>query len=142
MVLLSADNLEAAEAEARLGAATEDAPLGTRAESLSRLAEVLLRRGRVTDARNAASAAMELLARNGGSIPEGELALRLIWSETLYAAGDVDGARAAIALARERVLAMAERIRDVGVRASFLRRVPENARVLHLAHDWIEGESP
>ncbi len=70
---------------------------------------------------------MELLARDGGSIPDGELALRLIWAETLHAAGDVDGARAAIALARERVLAMAERIREVGVRESFLPRPGERA---------------
>ena len=142
LVLLSAGKLEEAEKEAHLGVATEDTPLSTRAESLSRLAEVLLRRGRVADACNAASAAVELLARNGGSIPDGELALRLTWAETLHAAGDVNGARAAIALARERLLAMAERIRDAGVRESFLRRVPENARVLQLAHDWLEGDRP
>jgi hypothetical protein len=142
LVLLSAGILEEAEKEARLGAATEDAPLSARAESLSRLAEVLLRRGRLTDARHAASAAMDLLARAGGSTPEGELALRLTWAETLFAAGDVGGARVAITVARDLVLAIAERIRDVDLRASFLARVPENARVLQLAHDWLEGESP
>ena len=141
-VLLLAGNLDDAEAEARLGAATEDAPLGTRAESLSRLAEVFLRRGRVPEACQAAGRAMELLAQNGGNIPEGEMSLRLTHAETLHAAGDFDGARAAVAVARARVLALAACIGDASVRECFLRRVPENARTLQLAHDWIEGETP
>jgi eukaryotic-like serine/threonine-protein kinase len=63
--------------------------------------------------------------------------VRLIHAECLHAAGDQDGARAAIATARERILANAAKIGDADYRRSFLENVPENARTLELARQWL-----
>jgi hypothetical protein len=86
--------------------------------------------------------AIALLERIGGEMSEGEIDLRLTWAEALHASGDGEAARAAIAATRDRLLELAERLSDVELRASFLRRVPENARTLALARAWIEGETP
>ena len=42
--------------------------------------------------------------------------------------------------ARKRLLQRAERISRPAWRASFLERVPENARTLSLAHEWVGDE--
>jgi hypothetical protein len=71
-----------------------------------------------------------------GAVEEGETAVRLVWAEALHASGDRRAAVSAIAAARERVLARSEKIADPRARASFLERVPENARTLSLFRDW------
>ena len=48
-----------------------------------------------------------------------------------------DDARAALAEARARILAVAEPIDDPGYRTSFLESVPENRRTLALAREWL-----
>jgi len=61
--------------------------------------------------------------------------VRLAHAEALEAAGDHAAARAAIAVARERLLAIAEQLPDPAHRRGFLD-VPENARTLVLAAAW------
>jgi hypothetical protein len=63
--------------------------------------------------------------------------LRLVHVESLEAAGRRDDARAALAEARARILAVAGPIDDPGYRTSFLESVPENRRTLALAREWL-----
>jgi eukaryotic-like serine/threonine-protein kinase len=63
--------------------------------------------------------------------------VHLAHAEALEAAGDHAAAHAAIRVARERVLAAADRIHDPRYRKSFLEQVPENARTLTLASTWL-----
>jgi tetratricopeptide (TPR) repeat protein len=107
-----------------------------RAEGLGILAAILLARGRADEAREAAAEGKRLLDELGG-IDGGESMIRLSDAETRHATGDVDGARAAIASARDRLHERAQRIGDPALRASFLERVPENARTLALATAWL-----
>ena len=76
-----------------------------------------------------AQAALERL----GEIEEGESIVRLTYAEALSAAGEHQQARAALAIARQRLLARAERVADLGWRHRFLHEVPVNARTLALA---------
>ena len=62
--------------------------------------------------------------------------VRLAHAEALEAAGDHAAARAAIAVARDRLLAIAERLPDPAAQRRFLEDVPENARTLALAATW------
>ncbi len=76
-----------------------------------------------------AHAALERL----GEIEEGESIVRLTYAEALAAAGEQEQAQAALAIARQRLLARAERVADLGWRHRFLHEVPVNARILALA---------
>jgi len=125
-------DLAGAEAEARVAAGLEG-PTPSHTLSLAILAEVLLRRGRADEALDAARAAIDELSRLG-AVAEGEMRVRLVWAEALAAMGSADAA-SALAAAHERVLELAERIRDPALRASFLAEVPENARTLALSSD-------
>jgi tetratricopeptide (TPR) repeat protein len=69
-------------------------------------------------------------------IDEGEAFIRLAHAEALHATGDIDGARAAIATARARLLQQADRIADPDLHKGFLSNVPEHARTLELAEQW------
>ena len=80
-----------------------------------------------------AHAALERL----GEIEEGESIVRLTYAEALAAAGEHEQAHAALAAARQRLLARADRVADLGWRHRFLHEVPVNARILALA-----GEPP
>jgi hypothetical protein len=63
--------------------------------------------------------------------------VRLAHAEALHATGAHDAARRAIADARGRLLAIADRIGDPAHKHSFLHNVPENARTLTLARSWL-----
>jgi hypothetical protein len=99
--------------------------------ALAELAAARLALGQPEEALAAAREAMGALAAAGGSTYYGPR-VRLVHAEALLAAGDRDAARAAIADARARILAIAGRIDDPEARPSFLERVPENARTLAL----------
>jgi hypothetical protein len=62
--------------------------------------------------------------------------VRLAHAEALHATGAHDAAGRAIADARARLLAIADKIADPAYKTSFLERVPENARTLALATAW------
>ncbi|MBI4703691.1 MAG: AAA family ATPase [Deltaproteobacteria bacterium] len=130
---LRAGRLEAAEAEARAASEAGD----IMAQAL--LASVLLAQGRSAEALASARQAKQGLDSCGG-IQEGEALVRLVWAEALDATGDREAARAAIAAAHERLLERASRIDDEELRASFLERVPENARTMELAQRWCAGK--
>jgi hypothetical protein len=100
------------------------------------LADVLLARGRPAEALTHAREAMQMLVSTG-RLEEGEALVRLAHAEALEATGDHAAARAAVAEARDRLLAIAERI-DESRRTTFLENVPENARTLALARTWLE----
>jgi tetratricopeptide (TPR) repeat protein len=120
----------AAEAQRVLDLTERIPPL--RAYALAVHARALLGCGVPERAAAAASQAMDLLTSLGG-VDSGESLIRLTYAEALFAVGAQTEARAALAAARERLLARAERIGDPRLREKFLGTVPENARTLALA---------
>ncbi len=128
--LLSGD-VETAEREARAAAAMLEIAPQLRAPAVGVLARALLGLGRVGEAlaaaREAASAIDAL-----GAIDEGESLVRLAFVEALAAAGETDELAVAIAVARDRLLARADRIKDPAWRERFLTCVPDNARTIAL----------
>jgi tetratricopeptide (TPR) repeat protein len=132
-----AGDLEAAEREARAALAVDPSP-PLRAHALATLAEVQLRRGDAEGALAAAREAIDLLATLG-TLEEGEALVRLVYAEALHASAD-HRAAAAILDARSHLLERAAKIRDPVLRQSFLERVPENARTVACAREWIAEE--
>ncbi len=63
--------------------------------------------------------------------------LRLVHVRCLDAAGDRDAAKVAIAAARARLLAIADKITSPKYCQSFLEVVPEKRRTLELARQWL-----
>jgi tetratricopeptide (TPR) repeat protein/tRNA A-37 threonylcarbamoyl transferase component Bud32 len=135
LILLDAGQPADAEIAARQALAVASIPPAlplNQAESWSILARALLARGKPEEAVEWATAGADALDRLGG-IDDGEAIIRLTHAEALAAAGRADDARAALARARARLLERAARFTDPLLRASFLERVPENARTLALA---------
>ena len=132
LIQLEAGQLADAEAAARQALAVASMPPVlplNQAESWSILARVLLARGKHDEAVEWATAGLDALERLGG-IDDGEALIRLTHAEALAAIGRVDQARAALERARERLHERAARFTDPLLRASFLERVPENAKTL------------
>ncbi|WP_437595124.1 protein kinase domain-containing protein [Sorangium sp. So ce1000] len=107
-----------------------------RAETLATLAAVRLAEGRTAEALAAAREAM------GSAEPPPVRAIqepfiRLVHIDALTAAGEHDAARAALVLARGRLLSTAARIGDPALQRSFLEGVPDNARTLRLAEERL-----
>jgi tetratricopeptide (TPR) repeat protein len=104
------------------------------------LAALRLAQGRAEDALAAAEDAMARCQAMGGcGLFRGSF-VRLVHAEALHATGAHEAAARAIADARARLLAIADKITDPDYKASFLERVPENARTLALADAW-RGDS-
>jgi eukaryotic-like serine/threonine-protein kinase len=137
-IALAMDDHKAAEREARAAIALfESAPtLGVQAFSL--LARVLLALGRTDEAVRAATEASARLSEFG-TVEEGESLVRLTYAEALAASGRRDEAEVAIRSAKAALLARAEKLSDPTWRERFLRDVPDNARTLELARDWLGG---
>ncbi|WP_437684232.1 protein kinase domain-containing protein [Sorangium sp. So ce131] len=134
-ILRAAGDCERAELEARR--AVDAGPPAWKPVFLATLADVLLARGQASEALVVARAAEHAAASRSDSV--GEAKVRLAVAEALASTGDVDGARIAIAAARERLLGRAARIAAADLRRSFLQRVPENARTLERARAWLDG---
>jgi hypothetical protein len=109
---------------------------------LASLAALRLAQGRAAEALAAAGDAFTRAEAMGGYGMFRGAFLRLVRAEALHATGALDAARAAIADARARLLAIADQIRDPAYRESFLDAVPENARTLALAHAWLGEPAP
>jgi hypothetical protein len=105
--------------------------------ALATLSALRLAQGRAAAALTAAEDAMSRYAALGGCGLFREAFVRLVHAESLHATGARDAARHAIAGARARLVAIAGKIPDPAYRASFLERVPENARTLALATAWL-----
>ena len=127
-----------AEAEREMRVALESVRFAppVHAAALSALALVLLDLPDPAGARAAAEEAMRIFREVGGVL-EGESMIRLVYAESLWATGDKDAARAAIAEARDRLVARADAIKNRAWRKSFLERVRENIRTLARAGEWL-----
>jgi tetratricopeptide (TPR) repeat protein len=101
-----------------------------RANALAMLVPVLLPE-RPAEALAAAREAIGVVEALGG-IEAGEALIRLAYTEALLANGKAEAGAESAAVARERLLERAARIRDPRWRESFLTAVPENARTLAL----------
>ncbi|HEX3475207.1 MAG TPA: hypothetical protein VHT91_09225, partial [Kofleriaceae bacterium] len=107
---------------------------------LGTLSALRLAQGRVAEAvAAAADAVARCMTMRGCGMFRGAF-VRLVRAEALHAIGAHDAARHAIADARARLLAIADRIGDSTYKHSFLHGVPENARTLALARSWL-GET-
>jgi tetratricopeptide (TPR) repeat protein len=127
--------LEAAEREVRTGIAIlPDSPV-LAAAAYGGLATVLLVRGKPDEALAAALEGQRLFERAGGVV-DGESLFRLSYAEALHAAGRIEEAREAIAVAKKSLLERAERIDDPKWRKSFLERIGEHARTFARATEW------
>jgi tetratricopeptide (TPR) repeat protein len=135
-ILCISSELEEAEAEARRAVELLEPAKAYQIGALAILAAVLLAQGRSPEALAVARKASAMLA-SLNTIEEGDVLTRLVHAEALRATGNHEAARAAIAEARDRLLAAAARIDDPQWRQSFLQNVPENARTLELAHAWL-----
>ena len=93
-------------------------------------------KGDAQGAHEAGSEAMQILERLGGTV-EGESIARLGHAEGLFAIGDVEGAKAAITVARDRLVARANRIEDPAWRKYFMNRLHEHRRILARAGEWL-----
>ena len=128
--------IEAA-AEARAVADDKGAAAPLRASALAVLADAERQRGAHAEAIAAAREAMEILESLSG-IEDGESMIRLAYAEAHAAGGDLRRARAAAREAGVRLRARADKVLDPRLRASFLERVPENARTLALSDSLID----
>ncbi|MFL5306281.1 MAG: protein kinase domain-containing protein [Polyangia bacterium] len=130
-ILIAAGDLDGAAREAGAAVETLAVAPSLQVAALAALARARLAAGDVGDGLAAARHAHEALERLG-EIEEGESAVRWTYAEALRAAGDDEAANAALLVARQRLLAHAERIADVGWRQRFLNEVPINAKILSL----------
>jgi hypothetical protein len=80
--------------------------------------------------------ATELLG-SGQAPEEVEARVRLALAQAAHASGERALAGDTIREARDRLLERAARIDDERLRASFLERVPEHAKTLALAREWL-----
>ncbi|WP_437753940.1 serine/threonine-protein kinase [Sorangium sp. So ce1389] len=134
-IALLAGDFGAAEREARLAEALESAsPFRVAATAIR--ARALIGLGRAREALAAAGEALAALESLGG-LEEGESMIRLVHAEAFSAVGDAKRAAAAIAAARDKLLDRAASVRDPEWRRRFLSHVPDNARTLELAAQWV-----
>jgi len=101
-----------------------------RAAALARAARLLTARGE--DGSDCAREALALL-EGGATLPAFDIAIRLAWVESEIVRGRSEASERMLARMRDELLESARRIDDDALRASYLRAVPENARVLELA---------
>jgi hypothetical protein len=135
LVLREAGALDQAENEARRALALLDAALALKPLAGAVLASVLLAAGRSSEALDVAREAMRW-PESGNRIEEGESLLRLTLARALLATGHGEEARAALAVARERIALRADTIRRPELRQTFLAGVPEHATTLELAANF------
>lgn len=131
-VLVLEGDLEGAEREARAAAEALGGATALVGDALGVLSSVQLARGATTEALATAERALTALEA-AGKTAIGEGGIRLAHAQALEACGQHDRARAALATARDRVLARARTLTDPELRAAFLEGVAEHARTLELA---------
>ncbi len=130
------DHQRAEEEELRALPLLEHAP-PYHAALLAFLTLTLIHKGDSTDeAFLAGSRAMQLLEQVG-AVTEGEALIRIAYAEALYAKGDLEGARKAVAAARDRLLARAAKIKNPEYKRTFLGVVREHVRTLARAGEWL-----
>jgi hypothetical protein len=138
---MTAGDLEAATVATKdaLAVTTENQAL--RAQVLGTFARILMMRGepkRALDAATEAKAILDAL----GALEDNEASIRLVHAEAMHAAGRHDEARAALAIAREKLRVIADKLADPTHRAAFLGAVPAHARIVTLSEEWGEWGAP
>jgi hypothetical protein len=123
-------DLAAAAAEAEAASELLEPVPVDHALALVELAAVRLAEGKAAEA---VAIAREPYRRVVATPGYSEPGVRLCYAEALLAAGEAAEGRVVLAEARRRLLERAERITDPALHASFLSRVPENARTFALA---------
>jgi eukaryotic-like serine/threonine-protein kinase len=108
---------------------------------LASLAQLRLAQGRPGDALVAAEDALARWRAMGGCGFFRGAFVHLALAEAEAATGARDAAHRTIANARARLLTISARIADPALQRSFLDDVPENARILTLAHAWLGEHS-
>jgi eukaryotic-like serine/threonine-protein kinase len=134
-ILIAGGNYAAAEDEAAVAIAMLAVAPSLQVAALGVASRARLGRADADGALAAGQAAHDALTRLG-EIEEGESMVRLAHAEALEQTGARDGARAALAVAHQRLLARAERIEEPAWRQRFLHSVPVNARILTLVEEW------
>ena len=135
-VLCRRGELVAAEREARTALELLTFQPLEQVASTTTLAAVLLAQGRAAEALVAAEEALQQYEALGAFGFRGGYA-RLVHVEALEATGDHASAATALATARDRLLLHAAKIGDLALRRGFLEDLPENARILALARQWL-----
>ncbi len=130
-ILLAAGRLPEARADAAAAVEAAEVVPPVRVMALSVLAHAALLLGRPQEAEQTAGEAISLLDSLGG-LEEGEAYTRLVQIDAFDALGKTDEAKAALEIARDRLLAHAEKIQDTGHRARFLAFVAEHARTMEM----------
>jgi hypothetical protein len=133
--LVDLDELDAAHNEASIALEHSAASPVARLCCFAALARIELLRGRAAEALVLAEQGLEQLT---SSWPALVSTLQVVRAEALRALGRADDARAAIREGRERILRISATIADPELRDSFVTNVHFNARVLSLAHEWLD----
>lgn len=102
----------------------------------ARLCEVRLARGLVSEALALDRELQRSMLASGGPGPRGAR-IDLVHAEVLEACGEHAAAREALRAAWDNLRARAARIDDATVRRRFLEDVPENARTVTRAREWL-----
>jgi tetratricopeptide (TPR) repeat protein len=129
-------DLDAAAREAEAALSFPPMMVLQRPTTLATLAAVRLAQGRAGEALAAAEEVLRAIDSSPVRLLNEALARR-VHAEALLAAGDHDAARAALAKARDRLLAVAAKIHDPELRRSFLEDVADNVSALRLAAEWV-----
>jgi eukaryotic-like serine/threonine-protein kinase len=112
-----------------------------RAYALAVSASVLLGQRKPSLALERAEEAVAIFENLEG-VAEGESLSQVTYALALRAAGREAEGRRRIAAARRRLLEKADWISDPAWRQSFLDNVLDNARLLHVAAEWLGDDSP
>jgi tetratricopeptide (TPR) repeat protein len=137
MLELRAGNVDIAIECARSLVDDAHTPASFRSTASALLSRGLVVRGDVEGAMRAAQNAIDMLRTLGADNDDEGLAT-LAYAEALDAIGDRADAARIIREAAVRLRAAAARISDPELAASFLGRVPNNARVLELERTWVK----
>jgi hypothetical protein len=126
--------LSSAEATARQILAGPFIP-DTHANALGVLARIELREQRWQTA--AQVAAKGIAVQKDGVAPRAMSILKLVLAEALLGSGDLEGGRAALRDARDRILRIAGTLDESSERAAYLERVRTHVRTMELARAWL-----
>jgi len=130
------DNSAAEEEELRALPLLEHSP-PYRAALMAFMTLTLIHKGASPDAISNAGNEAKRLLDEIGSVFEGEALIRVAYAEALYAVGDVEGSKLAIAAARDRLLARAAKIKNPEYKRTFINVVREHMRTLARAGEWL-----
>ncbi len=130
------DHVSAEEVELRALPLLEHAP-PYRAALLAFMTLTLIHKGApATEIAAAGQEAMRLFEQVGG-VTEGDALIRIAYAEALFAEGDLEGAKKAVSVARDRLLARASKITNPEYQRTFLSGVREHVRTLARAGEWL-----